>query len=191
VELLKQKIREEAIVKPGNILMVNGFLNHQVDIHLMKEIGEEFKRRFAGTEINKVFTIEASGIAIAAFVAQALDCDLVFAKKSTATNVGENVYKASIHSYTHNRDNTVIVDKRFLKPTDKILIIDDFLANGKALEGLCGIIKDAGATLAGIGIVVEKGFQGAGDRIRNSGVHLESLAIVDSMDAETNTVVIR
>ena len=191
MELLKQKIRAEGIVRPGNVLMINSFLNHQVDIHLLQEIGKEFKRRFADVEINKIFTIEASGIGIAAIAAQYFDADLVFAKKSTATNVGDSVYCATVHSYTHNRDNNVIVDRRFLHPGDKILIIDDFLANGKALEGLCSIIDQSGATLQGIGIVVEKGFQGAGDRLRASGVHLESLAIVDAMDPETNEITFR
>ena len=191
MELLKQKIREEGIVRPGNILMINSFLNHQVDIRLMQEIGKEFKRRFEGVEVNKIFTIEASGIGIAAIAAQYFDCKLVFAKKSTATNVGDSVYCAKVHSYTHNMDNNVIVDKRFLSPEDKILIIDDFLANGKALDGLCSIIEQAGATLQGVGIVVEKGFQGAGDRYRAAGIKLESLAIVESMNAETNEVVFR
>lgn len=191
MELLKQKIREEGIVRPGNILMINSFLNHQVDIHLMQEIGKEFKRRFEGVEVNKIFTIEASGIGIAAIAAQYFDCKLVFAKKSTATNVGDSVYCAKVHSYTHNMDNNVIVDKRFLRAEDKILIIDDFLANGKALDGLCSIIEQAGATLQGVGIVVEKGFQGAGDRYRAAGIRLESLAIVESMNAETNEVVFR
>lgn len=149
MELLKQKIREEGIVRPGNILMINSFLNHQVDVRLLQEIGKEFKRRFEGVEINKIFTIEASGIGIAAIAAQYFDCNLVFAKKSTATNVGDSVYCAKVHSYTHNMDNNVIVDKRFLSPADKILIIDDFLANGKALDGLCSIIEQAGAHAPG------------------------------------------
>ncbi|MEA4964254.1 MAG: xanthine phosphoribosyltransferase [Oscillospiraceae bacterium] len=191
MEFLKEKIRQEGIVRPGNILMINSFLNHQVDIRLMQELGKEFHRRFAGVEINKIFTIEASGIGIAAIAAQYFDCNLVFAKKSTATNVGDNVYCATIHSFTHNRDNNVIVDKRFLRPEDKILIIDDFLANGKALDGLCSIIAQAGAQLQGIGIVVEKGFQGAGDHYRAAGIKLESLAIVESMNAETGEIVFR
>lgn len=191
MELLKERIRKEGIIRPGNILMVNSFLNHQIDIPLMKEIGKEFFRRFEGTEINKIVTIEASGIGIASVVAENFGCNVVFAKKSTATNVGDNVYSATVHSYTHNRDNNVIIDKRFLGPQDKILVIDDFLANGKALDGLISIINQAGATLQGIGIVIEKGFQGAGDRFRASGIHLESLAIVDTMDAETGTIAFR
>ena len=182
MELLKQKIREEGIVRPGNILMINSFLNHQVDVRLLQEIGKEFKRRFEGVEINKIFTIEASGIGIAAIAAQYFDCNLVFAKKSTATNVGDSVYCAKVHSYTHNMDNNVIVDKRFLSPADKILIIDDFLANGKALDGLCSIIEQAGATLQGVGIVVEKGFQEGGRIVREKGVRVESLAIIDRME---------
>lgn len=191
MELLKEKIREDGVVKAGNILMVNSFLNHQVDVKLLQEIGKEFKRRFAEKEITKIFTIEASGIGIAAIAAQYFDVNLVFAKKSTATNVGDNVYCTVVHSFTHNCDNKVIVDKRFLNADDKVLIIDDFLANGKALEGLCSIIEQAGAKLQGIGVVVEKGFQGAGDRIRESGVQLESLAIVESMNPETNEIVFR
>ncbi|MBQ1281614.1 MAG: xanthine phosphoribosyltransferase [Oscillospiraceae bacterium] len=191
MELLKEKIREDGVVKAGNILMVNSFLNHQVDVKLLQEIGKEFKRRFAEKEITKIFTIEASGIGIAAIAAQYFDVNLVFAKKSTATNVGDNVYCTVVHSFTHNCDNKVIVDKRFLNADDKVLIIDDFLANGKALEGLCSIIEQAGAKLQGIGVVVEKGFQGAGDRIRESGVQLESLAIVEAMNPETNEIVFR
>ena len=191
MEVLKRKIQESGVVRPGNILMVNSFLNHQVDIPLLQQIGQEFRRRFDGVPINKIFTIEASGIGIAAITAQYFHCNLVFAKKSMATNVGDNVYSATIHSFTHNIDNRVVVDKRFLGKEDNILIIDDFLANGKALEGLCSVIDQAGATLQGIGIVVEKGFQGAGDRIRASGVRLESLAIVDQMDPETNQITFR
>ncbi len=191
MELLKQRIREEGIVRPGNVLMVNSFLNHQMDMQLIDEIAKEFIRRFDGVEINKVLTIEASGIGIAGVVALRLGCPMVFAKKSKTTNVGDDVYCAKVESFTHGTVSDVIVDRRFLNKDDKLLVIDDFLANGKALEGLFSIAEQAGAKVQGVGIVIEKGFQGAGDRIRAAGYHLESLAIVESMDAEHGTITFR
>ena len=191
MELLKQRIRAEGIVRPGNVLMVNSFLNHQMDMQLIDEIAKEFIRRFDGVEINKVLTIEASGIGIAGVVALRLGCPMVFAKKSKTTNVGDDVYCAKVESFTHGTVSDVIVDRRFLGKDDKLLIIDDFLANGKALEGLFSIAEQAGAQVQGVGIVIEKGFQGAGDRIRAAGYHLESLAIVESMDAEHGTITFR
>lgn len=191
MRLLEERIRKDGVIREGDVLKVDSFLNHQMDIRLFQEMGKEFYRLYGQENVTKILTIEASGIGIAAIAAQYFDCKLVFAKKSTATNVGDSVYCAKVHSYTHNMDNNVIVDKRFLSPEDKILIIDDFLANGKALDGLCSIIEQAGATLQGVGIVVEKGFQGAGDRYRAAGIRLESLAVVESMNAETNEVVFR
>ena len=191
MELLKQRIRAEGIVRPGNVLMVNSFLNHQMDMQLIDEIAKEFIRRFDGVEINKVLTIEASGIGIAGVVALRLGCPMVFAKKSKTTNVGDDVYCAKVESFTHGTVSDVIVDRRFLSKDDKLLIIDDFLANGKALEGLFSIAEQAGAQVQGVGIVIEKGFQGAGDRIRAAGYDLQSLAIVESMDAEHGPIVFR
>ncbi len=191
MELLKQRIQKDGIVRPGNVLMVNSFLNHQMDMKLIDEIAAEFCRRFADKPINKVLTIEASGIGIAGVVALHLGCPMVFAKKSKSTNVGDGVYSAEVVSFTHGTVSSVIVDDRFLSADDKLLIIDDFLANGKALEGLFAIAQQAGASVEGIGIVIEKGFQGAGDRIRADGYPLESLAIVESMDAETGEIVFR
>ena len=191
MELLKQRIRAEGIVRPGNVLMVNSFLNHQMDMQLIDEIAKEFIRRFDGVEINKILTIEASGIGIAGVVALRLGCPMVFAKKSKTTNVGDDVYCAKVESFTHGTVSDVIVDRRFLSKDDKLLIIDDFLANGKALEGLFSIAEQAGAQVQGVGIVIEKGFQGAGDRIRAAGYDLQSLAIVESMDAEHGTIVFR
>ena len=191
MELLKQRIRAEGIVRQGNVLMVNSFLNHQMDMQLIDEIAKEFIRRFDGVEINKVLTIEASGIGIAGVVALRLGCPMVFAKKSKTTNVGDDVYCAKVESFTHGTVSDVIVDRRFLSKDDKLLIIDDFLANGKALEGLFSIAEQAGAQVQGVGIVIEKGFQGAGDRIRAAGYDLQSLAIVESMDAEHGTIVFR
>ena len=191
MELLKQRIRAEGIVRPGNVLMVNSFLNHQMDMQLIDEIAKEFIRRFDGVEINKVLTIEASGIGIAGVVALRLGCPMVFAKKSKTTNVGDDVYCAKVESFTHGTVSDVIVDRRFLSKDDKLLSIDDFLANGKALEGLFSIAEQAGAQVQGVGIVIEKGFQGAGDRIRAAGYDLQALAIVESMDAEHGTIVFR
>ena len=191
MNFLEERILKDGIVKQNNILKVDSFLNHQMDISLMEEIGREFHRRFEGKSITKVLTIEASGIGIACFVAKEFGVPMVFAKKSHSVNIDNEVYVAEVESFTHKRRNNVIVSKKFLNPDDRVLIIDDFLANGCALQGLIAITKAAGATVEGIGIVIEKGFQIGGQVIRNLGVHLESLAIIDGMDAEAGTVTFR
>ena len=191
MNFLEERIQKDGIVKPNNVLKVDSFLNHQMDISLMEEIGKEFHRRFAGKKINKVLTIEASGIGIACFVAKEFGVPMVFAKKSKSINIDSEVYMAEVDSFTHKNKNTVIVSKKFLSQDDHILVIDDFLANGCALQGLIGIANSAGATVEGIGIVIEKGFQIGGQVIRNLGIQLESLAIIDAMDAETGTITFR
>lgn len=191
VNFLEERIMKDGIVKEGNVLKVDSFLNHQMDIRLFDQIGEEFKKRFDGTEINKILTIEASGIGIACVVARHFDVPVVFAKKSKSINIEGDVYVAEVESFTHKCKNQVIVSKKFINPEDKILIIDDFLANGCALQGLISIVKSAGASVEGIGIAVEKGFQTGGQVIRNLGYHLESLAIVDGMDAATGEIKFR
>lgn len=188
MNFLEERIARDGIVKPGNVLKVDSFLNHQMDIQLLDEIGKEFYRRFGDKPINKVMTIEASGIAIAYPVAQAFHVPLVFAKKSKSINIEGEMYVAEVESFTHKNKNQVIVSKKFLGPDDHVLIIDDFLANGCALQGLISIAEAAGATVEGLGIAVEKGFQIGGRVIRNLGYHLESLAIIDGMDAETGTI---
>ena len=191
MNFLEERIVKDGVVKPGNVLKVDSFLNHQMDIRLMQEIGREFKRRFGNKNVTKVMTIEASGIGIAAFVAQEFDVPLVFAKKSKSINIDGDMYVAEVESFTHKNKNQVIVSKRFLTAEDHVLIIDDFLANGCALMGLIQIANGAGASIEGLGIVIEKGFQNGGQIIRNLGYHLESLAIVDAMDAETGTITFR
>ena len=191
MEALKQRIRRDGQVLPGNVLKVNSFLNHQIDPLLMAQIGEEFRRLFADRPITKVVTIEASGIAIGSLTALAFGVPLVFAKKAKSLNLGQDVYCVQIESFTHKNISDVIIDRQFLSPEDHVLIVDDFLANGKALEGLTALVEQAGATVEGIGIVIEKGFQGAGDRFRAAGVNLHSLAIVESMDAETDEITFR
>ena len=191
MNFLEERIVKDGVVKPGNVLKVDSFLNHQMDIALMEEIGREFKRRFAGKNINKVLTIEASGIGIAAFVAREFGVPMVFAKKSKSINIDGEMLVAEVESFTHKNKNQVIVSKRFLTADDHLLIIDDFLANGCALMGLIQIAGTAGATVEGLGIVIEKGFQTGGQIIRNLGYHVESLAIVDAMDAETGTITFR
>ncbi|MGI5948270.1 MAG: xanthine phosphoribosyltransferase [Lachnospiraceae bacterium] len=191
MQLLKDRIRKDGIVREGGVLKVDSFLNHQMDIELFEEIGKEFRRRFEGEEINKILTIEASGIGIACIVAQYFHVPVVFAKKTKTKNIAGDVYTSRVESYTHGRVYDIIVSKDFLGPEDKVLLIDDFLANGKALEGLAQLVQDAGATLVGAGIVIEKGFQRGGDAIRKKGIHLESLAIVESMDPTTGEVVFR
>lgn len=191
MELLKKRIQKDGNVKEGNVLKVDSFLNHQMDIELFNEIGKEFKRRFEGKKITKILTIEASGIGIACIVAQYFNVPVVFAKKTQSINIDGEVYTTKIQSFTHKKVYDVIVSKRFLNPEDHILIIDDFLANGCALMGLLELVKSAGATTEGIGIVIEKGFQGGGDQIRKTGIQLESLAIVESMDAKNGTVIFR
>ena len=191
MNFLEERIMKDGVVKPGNVLKVDSFLNHQMDIQLMEEIGKEFKRRFAAKNITKVLTIEASGIGIAAFVAKEFGVPMVFAKKSKSINIDGEMLVAEVESFTHKNKNHVIVSKRFLTADDHLLIIDDFLANGCALQGLIQIAHSAGATVEGLGIVIEKGFQSGGRAIRNMGFHLESLAIVDAMDAETGTITFR
>ena len=191
MNFLEERILKDGIVKAGNVLKVDSFLNHQMDIALMEEIGREFKRRFAGKNINKVLTIEASGIGIAAFVAREFGVPMVFAKKSKSINIDGEMHVAEVESFTHKNKNQIIVSKRFLNTDDHVLIIDDFLANGCALQGLIQIAQGAGATVEGLGIVIEKGFQTGGRIIRNLGYHLESLAIVDAMDVETGSITFR
>lgn len=191
MNFLEERILKDGIVKEGNVLKVDSFLNHQMDVELMDEIGREFHRRFADTPITKVLTIEASGIAIAYAVARCFNVPLVFAKKAKSINIDGDMYTAEVESFTHKNKNQVIVSKKFLNAGDKLLIVDDFLANGCALQGLISIANMAGAEVAGIGIVIEKGFQCGGRAIRNLGYHLESLAIVEGMDAETKTVQFR
>ncbi|MCI7739873.1 MAG: xanthine phosphoribosyltransferase [Lachnospiraceae bacterium] len=191
MKLLKDRIRKDGKIKEGNVLKVDSFLNHQMDVNLFHEIGKEFKRRFEGEEINKILTIEASGIGIACVVAEVFNVPVVFAKKTQTKNIAGDVYTTKVESFTHSRVYDIIVAKEFLGKDDKVLIIDDFLANGKALEGLAQLIEDSGATLIGAGIVIEKGFQIGGDLIRSRGIHLESLAIVDSMDEKTGEILFR
>ena len=188
MNFLEERIVKDGVVKPGNVLKVDSFLNHQMDGKLMEEIGREFKRRFAEKEITKVLTIEASGIGIAAFVAREFGVPMVFAKKSKSINIDGEMYVAEVESFTHKNKNMVIVSKRFLQEGEHVLIIDDFLANGCALQGLISIVESAGAVVEGCGIVIEKGFQIGGRVIRNMGYRVESLAIVDGMDAETGTI---
>jgi len=191
MNVLEKRILQDGVVKPGNVLKVDSFLNHQMDIALLDEMAREFKRRFAGKTINKVLTIEASGIAIAYPVAREFGVPLVFAKKSKSVNIDGDMYVAEVESFTHKNKNQVIVSKKFLGQDDHVLIIDDFLANGCALQGLISIAESAGATVEGLGIAVEKGFQIGGKVIRNLGYQLESLAIVDDMDPETGTITLR
>lgn len=191
MKLLEERIREDGVVKEGNVLKVDSFLNHQMDIELFNEMGKEWARLFADRPVTKILTVEASGIGIACVAAQHFHVPVVFAKKTQSLNIDGEVYSTKIQSFTHKKIYDVIVSKKFIKPEDHILIIDDFLANGCALEGLLQIVEDAGATVEGIGIAVEKGFQKGGDLIREKGVRIESLAIVESMDAATGEIVFR
>lgn len=188
MKALKERIIKDGKIREGNVLKVDSFLNHQLDIDLFDQIGEEFKRRFADEKITKILTIEASGIAIACIAARHFGVPVVFAKKTQTKNIAGDVYTSKVESFTHGKVYDIIVSKEFLKPEDHILIIDDFLANGKALMGLSQLVKDAGATLVGAGIVIEKGFQIGGEMIRESGVRLESLAIIDEMSVEDGIV---
>jgi len=191
MQLLEERIRQQGTVKEGNVLKVDCFLNHQMDIELFGEMGKEFKRLFKDKPINKILTIEASGIGIACITAQQFGVPVVYAKKTQSVNIDGEVYSTQIESFTHKRVYNVIVSKKFLGPDDHILIIDDFLANGKALEGLLDIARSAGATVEGIGIAIEKGFQQGGEIIRSTGIRLESLAIVESMNAKTGEIEFR
>ena len=191
MQLLKDRIRKDGKIKEGNVLKVDSFLNHQMDVKLFQEIGKEFKRRFEGEEITKILTIEASGIGIACVAAEVFDVPVVFAKKTQTKNIAGDVYTTKVESFTHGRVYDIIVSREFLGKGDKVLLIDDFLANGKALEGLAELVKKSGAELVGAGVVIEKGFQVGGDIIRSKGIHLESLAIVESIDEKTGEVVFR
>ena len=191
MNFLEQRIMKDGIVKPGNVLKVDSFLIHQMDISLMEEIGREFHRRIGDKKVTKVLTIEASGIGIACFVAKEFGVPMVFAKKSKSINIEGEMYIAEVESFTHKNKNQVIVSKKFLNSEDHLLIIDDFLANGCALQGLISLADEAGATVEGLGIAIEKGFQIGGRVIRNLGYQLESLAIVDAMDPETGIITFR
>lgn len=191
MKLLEDRIRRDGVVKEGNVLKVDRFLNHQMDIELFQEIGKEFRRRFADEDINKILTIEASGIGIACIVAESFHVPVVFAKKTQTKNIAGEVYTTQVESFTHGKIYDIIVSKEFLGKGDRVLLIDDFLANGKALEGLAQLVQDSGAELVGAGIVIEKGFQRGGDAIREKGIRLESLAIVESMDDKTGEIVFR
>ena len=191
MKLLEERIQKDGIVKPGNVLKVDSFINHQMDVELISEMGKEWKRLFAEKPINKILTIEASGIGIACIAAYHFNVPVVFAKKAKSINLDGEMYTAEVESFTHKNKNQVIVSKKFLSEDDHVLIIDDFLANGCALQGLIQITKQAGATVEGIGIAVEKGFQSGGRIIRNLGYQLESLAIVDGMNDETGEIIFR
>ena len=191
MNFLEERIVKDGVVKEGNILKVDSFLNHQMDVKLFKQMGEEFKKRFAEKNINKIMTIEASGIGIACIVAECFDVPVVFAKKSKSVNIDGDVYYAEVESFTHKCKNQVIVSKKFLNPEDHVLIIDDFPANGCALQGLISIVTQAGAVVEGIGIAVEKGFQQGGKIIRNLGYQLESIAIVEGMNAADGSIQFR
>ena len=185
MNFLEERIAKDGIVKPGNVLKVDSFLNHQMDIALMEEIGREFHRRFADKPITKVLTIEASGIAIATMVGYVLGCPLVFAKKSKSRNISNNVYSVEVESFTHGNTNTVVLSKEYLGPSDRVLIVDDFLATGAALVGLKALAEQAGATVVGAGIAIEKVFQGGGDLLRQQGLRIESLARIAAMSDDS------
>lgn len=191
MRLLEERIKKDGVVKPGNVLKVDSFLNHQMDVELFDEMGAEFKRLFADKPINKILTIEASGIGIACVVAQHFKVPVVFAKKTQSINLDGEMYTAKIESFTHKRVYDVIVSKKFISPEDHILIIDDFLANGCAVKGLIEIIQSAGATVEGVGIAIEKGQQIGGKELREQGLQVESLAIIESMNDETGEIVFR
>ena len=191
MKLLEDRILKDGHIGADNVLKVDSFLNHQMDVKLFQEIGKEFKRRFEGEEITKILTIEASGIGIACVAVEVFDVPVVFAKKTQTKNIAGDVYTTKVESFTHGRVYDIIVSREFLGKGDKVLLIDDFLANGKALEGLAELVKKSGAELVGAGVVIEKGFQVGGDIIRSKGIHLESLAIVESMDEKTGEVVFR
>lgn len=191
MNFLEEKIVEDCRIKEGNILKVDNFLNHQIDIDIMRQIAYEFKRRFRGEEINKILTIEASGIAIATLVADLYDVPVVFAKKSQTANSTDDKYVAQAYSFTHKKMNQVFCSKPYLSSTDKVLIVDDFLADGEASHALIDLVKQAGGTVKGIGIAIEKGQQPGGARLRAEGYHLESIAIIESMDYQTQTIIFR
>ncbi|MBQ1682001.1 MULTISPECIES: xanthine phosphoribosyltransferase [Agathobacter] len=191
MKLLEERIRKDGIVRAGNVLKVDSFLNHQMDIELINEMGKEFKRLFADEQIDRILTVEASGIGIACIVAQYFGVPVVFAKKSQTKNIDGDVYSSKVESFTHGRIYDVMVSKKYIHEGDRVLLIDDFLANGCALLGLLEICEEAKAHVVGAGICVEKGFQQGGDLIRERGIHLESLAIVDAMDSQTGAITFR
>lgn len=192
MKILEERILKDGIVRAGNVLKVDCFLNHQMDISLFEEMAKEWKTRFSNKKINKILTIEASGIAIAAIVAAAFDnCPVVFAKKTESLNVDGAVYNSKVTSFTKKRTYDVFVSQKYLSPEDHVLIIDDFLAVGSALNGLIDIVNQSGATVEGLGIAIEKGFQGGGDKLREQGYHLESLAIIDKLNAENGIIEFR
>lgn len=191
MELLKQRILKDGVVKAGNVLKVDSFLNHQMDTDLFCELGKEFQRLFAAENVTKILTIEASGIGIACMTAQYFHVPVVFAKKTQTKNIDGEVYTSRVESFTHGRVYDIIVSKKFLRPEDRVLLIDDFLAKGSALSGLCSLVLDSGAALVGAGIVIEKGFQEGGALIRSRGIRVESLAIVDAMDGKTGSITFR
>ncbi len=191
MELLKQKILNEGEIYEGNILKVDCFLNHQIDIPFMREIGKEFHRLYMNDNVNKILTVEASGIAIGSMVAQEFECPLVFAKKTKTKNIAGDVYSVPVASFTHGTTYNVMVSKRFLGKGDRVLIVDDFLAIGNALNGLIKMVRESGAELVGCGTVIEKGYQGGGDKLREQGIRVESLAIVESMNHETGEIIFR
>ena len=191
MNFMEERIVKDGVVKPGNVLKVDSFLNHRIDMALLDEIGREFKRRFADRPITKVLTIETSGIAVACSVARELGVPVVFAKKTRSMKLDGDIYVAEVLSFNHKNINTIIVSKKYLTEDDHVLIVDDIMANGCAMQGLISIVEDAEATVEGCGVVIEKGFQEGGDRIRNLGYRLESLAVVESMDPETGTITFR
>lgn len=191
MDLLKKKILDEGQVYAGNILKVDCFLNHQIDCGFLAEVGKEFHRLYKDEGVNKILTIEASGIAIGAMVAQEFGCPLVFAKKNKTKNIAGDVYTAPVESFTHGTTYNIMVSKKFLNPGDKVLIVDDFLAIGNALKGLISLVKESGAELVGCGTVIEKGYQHGGDKLRAEGIRVESLAIIESMDADKGEIVFR
>ena len=191
MNVLQERIKKEGKVLPGNIIKVDGFLNHRVDVKLMREMAKEFGRLFDLTGITAVLTVEASGIALATICAEEFGVPMIFAKKAKSDNIEGGLYKSEIFSYTYKKKVTLLMSKQWLGPNDKVLIIDDFLANGKALKGLIELCHEAGATVEGIGIAVEKGFQGGGDQLREEGYDVDSLAIVESMDPENGTIEFR
>ena len=191
MKLLEERIIEQGQVRPGNVLKVDCFLNHQLDVNLLDKIGEEFYRIFKDEGINKILTIEASGIAIACMTARHFDVPVVFAKKAKSKNIDGDVFTSTVHSYTYGRDYDITLSKKFLSPSDKVLILDDFLANGCAVKGLMDLVSQAGGIVEGVGICIEKGFQGGGDALRAKGVDVRSLAIIDKMDAATGTITFR
>ena len=191
LNLLQEKILSDGVIRPGNVLKVDSFLNHQIDVPFISELGKEFKKLFGDRKVDKILTIEASGIGIACLTAVYFGVPVVFAKKSAGSNMDKEMFATEVMSYTHNRKNHVVVAKKYLKPGEHILVMDDFLANGKALKGLIELCHEAGATVEGIGIAVEKGFQGGGDQLREEGYDVDSLAIVESMDPENGTIEFR